>query len=180
MFISSMLLTNENDVVDWLSSTDRRVTTMGMNKAQKQAAQRAKKTTAQEVQPAAEQPKPEAEQKPAATSVPAAAAPAQPSKQMQTIEKLKEGWTAKGVNLDKLTVKDDGKFKLVVVADGWPTVQIGPTGGISLPAIKSYPKAFEAALEGDKLLAKQNAREAKKATATAPAPKAAAPEAVTA
>jgi hypothetical protein len=153
---------------------------MGMNKAQKQAAQRAKKTTAQEVQPAAEQPKPEAEQKPAATSVPAAAAPAQPSKQMQTIEKLKEGWTAKGVNLDKLTVKDDGKFKLVVVADGWPTVQIGPTGGISLPAIKSYPKAFEAALEGDKLLAKQNAREAKKATATAPAPKAAAPEAVTA
>jgi len=180
LFISSMLLTNENDVVDWLSSTDRRVTTMGMNKAQKQAAQRAKKTTAQEVQPAAEQPKPEAEQKPAATSVPAAAAPAQPSKQMQTIEKLKEGWTAKGVNLDKLTVKDDGKFKLVVVADGWPTVQIGPTGGISLPAIKSYPKAFEAALEGDKLLAKQNAREAKKATATAPAPKAAAPEAVTA
>ena len=175
-----MLLTNENDVVDWLSSTDRRVTTMGMNKAQKQAAQRAKKTTAQEVQPAAEQPKPEAEQKPAATSVPAAAAPAQPSKQMQTIEKLKEGWTAKGVNLDKLTVKDDEKFKLVVVADGWPTVQIGPTGGISLPAIKSYPKAFEAALEGDKLLAKQNAREAKKATATAPAPKAAAPEAVTA
>jgi hypothetical protein len=154
---------------------------MGMNKAQKQAAQRAKKTTAQEVQPAAEQPKPEAEQKPA--PAPAAAAPAAqptPSKQMQTIEKLKEGWTAKGVNLDKLTVKDDGKFKLVVVGEGWPTVQIGPTGGISLPAIKSYPKAFEAALEGDQLLAKQNAREAKKATATAPAPKAAAPEAVTA
>lgn len=175
-----MLLTNENDVVDWLSSTDRRVTTMGMNKAQKQAAQRAKKTTAQEVQPAAEQPKPEAEQKPAATSVPAAAAPAQPSKQMQTIEKLKEGWTAKGVNLDKLTVKDDGKFKLVVVADGWPTVQIGPTGGISLPQIRSYAKAFDAAIDGLAVFEKQNAREAKKATATAPAPKAAAPEAVTA
>jgi len=180
LFISSMLLTNENDVVDWLSSTDRRVTTMGMNKAQKQAAQRAKKTTAQEVQPAAEQPKPEAEQKPAATSVPAAAAPAQPSKQMQTIEKLKEGWTAKGVNLDKLTVKDDGKFKLVVVADGWPTVQIGPTGGISLPQIRSYAKAFDAAIDGLAVFEKQNAREAKKATATAPAPKAAAPEAVTA
>ena len=151
---------------------------MGMNKAQKQAAQRAKKTTAQEVQPAAEQPKPEAEQKPA--PAPAAAAPAQPSKQMQTIEKLKEGWTAKGVNLDKLTVKDDGKFKLVVVADGWPTVQIGPTGGISLPQIRSYAKAFDAAIDGLAVFEKQNAREAKKATATAPAPKAAAPEAVTA
>jgi len=88
---------------------------------------------------------------------------------MQTIEKLKEGWTAKGVNLDKLTVKDDGKFKLVVVAEGWPTVQVGPTGGITVTELKSYAKAFDAAMDGLALFEKQKAREQKKATTAAPA-----------
>jgi hypothetical protein len=150
---------------------------MSKTKTQKAAEERAaKKTTAQEVQPAAvaEQPKP------AATPAPAAAAQAQPSKQMQTIEKLKEGWTAKGVDLSKLTVKDDGKFKLLVVAEGWPTVQIGPTGGIVLPQIRSYAKAWDAAMDGLAVYQKQRARDQKKATATAPAPKAAEQTAVTA
>jgi hypothetical protein len=141
---------------------------MSKTKTQKAAEERAaKKTTAQEVQPAAvaEQPKP------AATPAPAAAAQAQ---------KLKEGWTAKGVDLSKLTVKDDGKFKLLVVAEGWPTVQIGPTGGIVLPQIRSYAKAWDAAMDGLAVYQKQRARDQKKATATAPAPKAAEQTAVTA
>jgi len=145
---------------------------MGQNKAQREAATRAKKASASEVQPAAgdtgkvnEQPKPTpAPATPAATPAPA---PTQPNKQMQTIEKLKEGWTAKGVNLDKLTVKDDGKFKLVVVAEGWPTVQIGPTGGITVLELKSYAKAFDAAMNGLALYDKQKAREQKKAATTA-------------
>jgi 2-keto-3-deoxy-6-phosphogluconate aldolase len=70
-------------------------------------------------------------------------------------------------------VKDDGKFKLVVVAEGWPTVQIGPTGGITVTELKSYAKAFDAAMDGLALYTKQKARETRKATATAPAPKAA-------
>lgn len=47
--------------------------------------------------------------------------------------------------------------------------------GLDLPQIKSYAKAFDAAVEGDKLLAKQTERAQKKATpAPATAPKAAA------
>lgn len=148
---------------------------MGMNKAQKQAAERAKKATAPEVPAAVEEVKPvtPAVQTAPATATPAPAAqPVTPSKQMVTVEGLKAGWAAKGVNLDKLTVKDDGKFKLVVVAEGWPTVQIGPTGGITVVELKSYQKAFDAAMDGLNLFEKQKAREAKKAAAPAPAPKA--------
>jgi hypothetical protein len=167
---------------------------MSKTKTQKAAEERAaKKTAAQpEVQPQPavgpnpgqintgkvnEQPKPKAEQKqPAATPAPAAAA--QPRKQTQTIEKLKEGWTAKGVSLDKLSIKDDGKFKLLVVAEGWPTVQVGASGGITVLELKSYSRAFDAAMEGLGLYQKQQAREQKKATATAPtAPAAKAPAA---
>jgi hypothetical protein len=150
---------------------------MGQNKAQKQAAERTKKTTS-EVQPAAvgpnpgqingdtgkvnEQPKP-----------PATPAPAAPSKQDATLAKLKEGWTAKGVNLSKLTVKDEGKFKNVIVAEGWPTVRIGASGGLAVLELKSYPDAFTAAMEGLERYTKQQARETKKATApAAPAVKA--------
>lgn len=163
---------------------------MGKNKQQVATEARAKKATAKAAPVEAvgpnpgqingdtgkvnEQPKPE---------VKAAATPATPSqftKQMQTIDKLKEGWTAKGVALDKLTVKDDGKFKLVVVAEGWPTVQVGPTGGITVTELKSYAKAFDAAMDGLALYDKQKAREQKKEAAAAPARKAATPEAVTA
>lgn len=65
----------------------------------------------------------------------------------------------------------DGKYINLLIGKEWPVIQIGASGGIVLPAIKSYPKAFQAALEGDKLLAKQTEREQKKVTATAaPAP----------
>jgi hypothetical protein len=112
----------------------------------------------------AEQPKTEA--KPAATTTPAT--PATPSKQEQTIETLKAGWTAKGVDLSKLTIKDDGKFRLLVVAEGWPTVQVGASGGVTVLELKSYAKAFDAAMDGLALYQKQQAREAKKTAAAAP------------
>jgi|HubBroStandDraft_6_1064221.scaffolds.fasta_scaffold392522_3 hypothetical protein len=139
---------------------------MGTNKAQKAQAERAKKTTAQ-----AEQPKPEV--KPAATSAPAAA-PVAAGKQQITLDKLKVAWAEKGVDLSKLEAKADGKFLLVTVAAGWPVIQLGPTGGIVLPQIRSYAKAWDAAVDGLAVFEKQNARDAKKtAAATTPAPKAA-------
>ena len=86
-----------------------------------------------------------------------------------TIAKLKEGWAEKKVDLSKLTIKDDGKFKVLVVDQGWPRVTIGPTGGIVVTDLKSYAKAFDAAMDGLSLYQKQQAREAKKTQATAPA-----------
>lgn len=135
---------------------------MGKNNQQKAAEARAK-ATAPAVQQPAEQPKPEQ---------PAPAA-AQPSKQEQTIAKLREAWTAKGVDLSKLTIKDDGKFKLLIVAEGWPTVQIGPTGGIVVLELRSYQKAFDAAIDGMALYQKQQGRDSKKSAPSAPAPSAA-------
>jgi hypothetical protein len=93
---------------------------MGQNKAQREAAARAKKATQAATQtaeaertrvgsdnPAAIQEKmdavaaqPKADGK--ATATPA---PATVSKQNQTIETLKAGWTAKGVDLSKLSIK---------------------------------------------------------------------------
>src|SRR5258708_9862861 len=118
----------------------------------------------------AAQPKPEV--RPAAAPAPAAAA--QPSKQLQTIAKLKEGWTAKGVDLDKLTIKDDGKFKLVVVGEGWPTCTIGPTGGIAVTELKSYAKERDAVMEGLGPYEKQKSRDQKKTATAAPTQQAAA------
>ena len=142
-------------------------TTMGMNKQQREAAKRAKQTSA--VQPAAavavaEPPK--AEPQPAAQPTPA-------NKQTATFDKLKEAWTAKGVDLSKMEVKPDGKFVLITVAAGWPAIHIGPTGGITLPQIRSYAKAFDAAVDGLALYEKQKARDTKKTAAPAPTPKAA-------
>jgi len=143
---------------------------MGQNKTQKAAAARTKKTTAQ-----AEHPKP-VEPTPAPAAAPVAA-----SKQQITLDKLKVAWAEKGVDLSKLEAKPDGKFLLVTVAAGWPVIQLGPTGGIVLPQIRSYAKAWDAAVDGLAIFEKQNAWDAKKASAAAPAtpaPKAAAPEAV--
>jgi hypothetical protein len=134
------------------------VTIMGKNIAQKQAEARAKAVT-----PVTEQPK-------AAPATVAAAAPAAVSKQTTTIEKLMEGWKTKGVNLDKLTVKDDGKYKLLIVGKGWPTVQVGASGGITVLELKSYPNAFDAAMDGLTRYEKQQGREAKKANGTVAAP----------
>ena len=112
---------------------------------------------------------------PAPTPTPAAtvAAPtsAQPSKQAQMIEKLMEGWKSKGVDLSHLTITDDGtKYKVLVVAEGWPTVAVGSSGGVTVRELKSYASAFEAALIGKELYDKQKAREAKKSSQPAPAP----------
>lgn len=146
---------------------------MGKNKTQKTAEGRAAKK-APEVQQAAEQPKPTpAPVTPAATPVAVA------SKQTETIERLKAGWAEKKVDLSKLTIKDDGKFKLLMVDAGWPTVQVGASGGITVLELKSYSKAFDAAMNGLALYEKQKAREQKKAAAPAP-PAAKAPAAVTA
>jgi hypothetical protein len=145
-------------------------TTMGMNKQQREAAKRAKQTSAVQPQPAeqpaalAEPPKPEA---------PAAQTPIPASKQTATFDKLKAALTAKGVDLSKMTVKPDGKYLDVIVAEGWPLIMIGPTGGITLPEIRSYPRAFEAAIDGLAIYEKQKARDTKKVAAPAPAPKAA-------
>jgi hypothetical protein len=141
---------------------------MGQNKAQKEAAARAKKITSQPA--AAEQPR--AEIKPAATSAPAAT-PVAASKQQITLDKLKVAWAEKGIDLSKLEAKADGKFLLVTVAAGWPIIQLGPTGGIVLPQIRSYASAFNAAVDGLAVFQKQQARDEKKATApTQPPPKA--------
>ena len=81
---------------------------------------------------------------------------------MQTIEALKKGWADHKIDLSKLEQKQDGKFVNLIVAEGWPVVAIGPTGGINLPQIRSYSKPFDAAMDGKTLLEKQSARDAKK------------------
>lgn len=77
------------------------------------------------------------------------------SKQGSTITKLKEAWTAKGISLKVLVEKQDGKFVLLQPTLGWPIIRIGASGGIELPEIKSYPRAFDAAINGKELLDKQ-------------------------
>ncbi len=132
---------------------------MGKNKTQVAAETRAGKKT--DVQPA-EQPKPAA---PAVATQPALA-----SKQMATIETLKAGWAERKVDLSKLTIKDDGKFKLLVVDQGWPTVQVGASGGVTVLELKSYSKAYDAAMDGLALYEKQKARQKKAATPAPTAP----------
>jgi hypothetical protein len=88
-----------------------------------------------------------------------------------TLDKLKEAWTARGVDLSKLTATPDGKFLNVVPAEGWPVIRLGVGGGIDLPEIRSYPKAWDAAVIGDELLKKQISRATKATTPTAPVAK---------
>jgi hypothetical protein len=107
---------------------------------------------------------------PAAAAAPVQpATPAQPSKQQATLDKLKAGWAERKVDLSKLSVTMDGKFMLIVVDAGWPTVQVGASGGITVLELKSYSKAFDAAMDGLALYQKQGAREQKKTAAAAPA-----------
>ena len=113
--------------------------------------------------------------KPGAEAPVAAAPPvaSAPSKQEVMFAKLKAAWVARGVDLSKMTATLDGKYMIVEVGEGWPTIQIGSNGGIDLPQIKSFARAFDAAVDADKLLAKQQARDAKKGPKkpAAPAPK---------
>ena len=115
--------------------------------------------------------KPQPEQKKEAVSKTTTTAPAPAlvtaNKQTATFDRLKEAWIGRGADLSKMTTTMDGKFMLVTVGEQWPVIRIGASGGIELPAIKSYPKAFDAAIIGDQLLAKQVAREQKKTAATA-------------
>ena len=96
--------------------------------------------------------------------------PAPVSKQMAMVDKLKAAWREARVDISKLEQKQDGKFVNLLVTPEWPIVQIGPTGGIALPQIRSYPKAWEAALNGLAIWTKQQARDQKKAAAPAPQP----------
>jgi len=99
------------------------------------------------------------------------AQPQPASKQSQTIVKLKEAWTAKGISLKELTEKQDGKFTLLQPTPEWPIVRVGPTGGVELPQIRSYAKAWDAAVDGLAVWQKQQQRDKKKAaTATSSAP----------
>jgi hypothetical protein len=127
-----------------------------------------KKQAAKPVQP---QPAVQPAAPPAPTPAATVAAPTQPNKQAVTIEKLKSAWTEKAVDLSHLTITDDGtKYKVLVVAEGWPTVAVGSSGGVTVRELKSYASAFEAALIGKELYDKQKAREAKKSSQPAPAP----------
>jgi len=141
----------------------RRESTMGKNNQQKQSEARKAAATNAAPTAVAEQPKPTPA--PAPTPVPVAV-----SKQDATIQKLKDGWTAKGVDLSKLTIKDDGKFKVLQVTPEWPSVQVGASGGITVLELRSYPDGFTGAMEGLERFNKQKARDAKKATAPAAAP----------
>jgi hypothetical protein len=75
---------------------------MGKNKQQAATEARTRKATPEVAEPtvAVEQPKPNG--KADAKTIAAAT----PSKQDATIEKLKAGWLAKGVNLDRMQIKD--------------------------------------------------------------------------
>jgi hypothetical protein len=97
-----------------------------------------------------------------APQAPKPAVPTPANRQTATFDKLKAAWEARGVSTEKIELKPDGKFLNVIVGEGWPLIVIGASGGITLPTIRSYATAFEAAVNGDKLLAKQNERDQKK------------------
>jgi hypothetical protein len=103
-------------------------------------------------------------------ATPAQAQPAAVSKQQLTIMRLTVALREqRQIEVKPEMLTQDGKYiNLLIDGRKWPVIEIGPSGGIELPQIRSFPKAFEAALEGDKLLAKQFERDAKKATASAP------------
>ena len=143
------------------------------NKQQKAAEERAKAAAQNAAQPAVGnkpgQISPDTGKVNEAAPAPQPAAAAQPTKQEQTIAKLLEGWKSKGIDLSKLAIKDDGKYKVLHVTPEWPSVQVGSSGGISVLELRSYPDAFTAAMEGLDRFNKQKARDAKKQAPTAPA-----------
>src|SRR6478752_7254632 len=75
--------------------------------------------------------KPAAE--PVATAAAVAPTASAPNKQEAMFVKLKAAWVARGVDLSNMTATLDGKYLMVEVGDGWPTIQIGSNGGIDLP-----------------------------------------------
>jgi len=102
------------------------------------------------------------------TPKPIAPQPQPAAKQQATVSKVLDGWKARGVDLSKLEQKQDGKFILLLLPN-FPECKIGPSGGLEV-ALPSYPNAYDAAINGDTLLAKLQARQAKKQSMAAPAP----------
>src|SRR5580700_5443295 len=162
-----------------VSSTEGELIVMGQNKAQRQAAARAKQEAMDVAveQPQVEQAKVEQKLAQQPTVTPATLAkPEAVSKQQLSIMKLTIALREqRQVEVKPEMLKQDGKFILLLIGKEWPVIRIGASGGIEVgplthpPVIKSYQNAFQAAVDGDKLLAKQNAREQKRAQATAPA-----------
>ena len=142
---------------------------MGMNKAQRQAAARAKQEAmdAQPVVEAAVTEQPKVEPKPTATPATQAV-----SKQQLTVMRLTVALREqRQIELKPEQLTQDGKYILINVGAAWPVMRIGTNGGVSLPAIRSYKEGMDTWMKADELLAKQTARDAKKQTAAAtPAP----------
>ena len=137
---------------------------MGVNKQQKQAAERVKAS-----QPVAEQPKAETAKGTTATKPAAPATPAQPTKQQTTVVKLVEALLAtRKIEVKPEMLVQDGKYVNVVIGGAWPILRVGTAGGISVPALRSYKEGMETWTHADELLAKQAARDAKKTAAPAP------------
>ena len=121
---------------------------------------------------AAKAKKPEAPPTPTPVATPVAPVVAPyTGKQEATLANLITAWTARGVDVSKLTTTMDGKFLVVVVGSGWPEIRIGNGGGLDIPSIRSYAKAFDACVIADQLLAKQISRATKPTTPTAPVAK---------
>jgi hypothetical protein len=91
------------------------------------------------------------------------------NRQTTTVAKLKAAWTEKGIKLDQLSERQDGKYTLLQPTSEWPIIRIGPTGGIELPQIRSYAKAWDAAVDGLAVWTKQQQRDHKRGASSAPA-----------
>jgi hypothetical protein len=135
---------------------------------------------AKEVQAAvavAEQPKQETEQKlqtatpatPIPATQPAAPATQVVSKQQLTVMQLTVALREqRQIEVKPEMLTQDGKYILINIGPTWPTLRLGSNGGVVLPEIRSYKEGLETWLHADELLAKQNARDAKR-TAAPPA-----------
>lgn len=114
-------------------------------------------------QPAAHAPAPAVAAQPAATPA--------PTKQEVTLLKLTVALRDKrqiAVKPEMLTT--DGKSIRLVIGEGWPSISIGKNGGVVVNELRSYADPFEAAIQGDTLLARQTERDLKRvAGTTAPA-----------
>jgi hypothetical protein len=69
------------------------------------------------------------------------------------------------VPLKDLVERQDGKFILLQPTPEWPLIRVGPTGGLGLPQVRSFAKAWDACVDGLAVYQKQLARDQKKAAA---------------
>ncbi|MGB0012833.1 MAG: hypothetical protein WBQ03_14585 [Candidatus Sulfotelmatobacter sp.] len=93
------------------------------------------------------------------------------SKQMLTVLKLTVALREqRQIELLPEQLKQDGKYVLINVGEGWPTIRVGSNGGVVLPQIRSYKEGMETWMKADELLKKQTERDAKKAATAASQP----------